>query len=243
MFWSTQQSANPLLTQVALLVLSTTAEATTSERTFSVAGTVSKKRGGGKLKRMTLSQLTLLQRVTRRRLVGKHRFTRAKRSKKVTEPTVTPPVTFPLFASHSVLAVPIAAPAVPIAVPVTPSAFAAPTPIAAAATYEIFDEFEARLQAEVDQVEAIINAGQLAFIVGAEGDVAALLQQDLLAGLIIDDPTSSDDADAVRVLDDDDDLSFDSLLSARQVGGAVLSSNHGGGAAEAVEIDSEPQVP
>ena len=96
----------------------------------------------------------------------------------------------------------------------------------------------------MDQVEAMINAGQLAFIVGPEGDVAALLQQDLLAGLnIIDDPTSSDDADAVRVLDDDDDLSFDSLLSARQVGGAVLSSNHGGGAAEAVEIDSEPQVP
>ena len=242
MFWSTQQSANPLLTQVALLVLSTTAEATTSERTFSVAGTVSKKRGGAKLKRSTLSQLTLLQRVTRGRLRGKYRYTRAKRSKKVTEPlpsgsTVTPPATFPLFASHSVSAVPIAAPA-------APSAFAAPTPIAAAATYEIIDEFEARLQAEVDQVEAMINAGQLAFSVGAESDVAALLNQDLLAGvIIIDDPTSSDDGDAVRVLDDDDDLSVDSLLSARQVGGTVLSSNHGGGAAEAVEIDSDLEVP
>ena len=92
-FWKSQLSPSPLVTKIALLVLSTSAEATPSERTFSVAGALSKRRGGGKLKPGTLSSLTMLQRVTRNRLEGKTRLTRAKRLKPMaTQPLATQPL-------------------------------------------------------------------------------------------------------------------------------------------------------
>ena len=206
----TQQSTSPLLTRVALLVLSTTAESTPSERTFSVAGTISKRRGGGKLLRKTLSYLTLLQRATREKLRGKKRFTRAKRSRKDAQSLET----FPLFASPSTSA------------PIAP-----PSASALVAMDELSEEFEARLQADAEEVEAMIDAGKLAFIVGDQDDLALLEQEDDLTGLTIIDGRDSDDSDAKdeasHVLEDND-MSFDKLLS----------DIHGDGAA-AIEIDSE----
>ena len=71
-----------MVASVALLVLLTPAEATQSERTFSVAGTQSKRRGGGKLKRSTLSHLTLLKRVILKRKREKKEKKGGKKEKK-----------------------------------------------------------------------------------------------------------------------------------------------------------------
>ena len=124
-FWKSQLSPSPLVTKIALLVLSTSAEATPSERTFSVAGALSKRRGGGKLKPGTLSSLTMLQRVTRNRLDGKTRLTRAKRLK----PMATQPL-----ATQPLATQPLAAVVAPLS--------------ATAEAMDTSDEFEARLQAD-----------------------------------------------------------------------------------------------
>ena len=92
---------------------------------------------------------------------------------------------------------------------------------------ELSEEFEARLQADAEEVEAMIDTGKLAFIVGDQDDLALLEQEDDLTGLTIIDGRDSDAEDAGHVLDDDD-MSFDKLLS----------DIHGDGAA-AIEIDSE----
>ena len=202
---------------------STCAQYIPSERTFSVAGTISKRRGGGTLSRKTLSYLTLLQRATREKLQGKKRLTRAKRSRKDALPSGTgTPVTFPLFASPATsrTAPVIAALPVPIAPP-SASAFTMD---------ELSEEFEARLEADAEKVQAMIDAGQLAFIVGDQGDLALLEPEDDLTGLTIDETSSrdSDAEDADHVLDDDD-MSFDKLLS-------DIRGEH---AAEFIEIDSE----
>ena len=75
----------------------------------------------------------------------------------------------------------------------------------------------------------MIDAGQLAFIVGDQGDLALLEPEDDLTGLTIDETSSRDsDAGDDHVLDDDD-MSFDKLLS-------DIRGEH---AAEFIEIDSE----
>ena len=173
------------MTGVALLVLSISAEATPSERTFSVAGTISKRRGGGKLRPSTLSNLTMLQRITRTSLEGKNRLMRVKRLKPATPPLTT------------------ASPAAP---PLT-TASLTNTVMEIEVMENLSDNFEARLQAEAEQVEVMINAGELAFMVGDQGDLE-LLEQNLELF------TSSDDGivDESHVLDDDD-CSLDNLLS------------------------------
>ena len=200
------------MTRVALLVLCTPAEATLSERTFSVSGAISKRRGGGKLKPSTLSNLTMLQRITRNRLDGKTRLTRAKRSK-----IITP---------------------APLATTSLPSAMA--TPLSATAESEamddLSDEFEARLQADAEQVEAMINAGELAFMVGEHGAVELLEQNlelqnclELLSTSSVDGSdgvTSRSGSDGIGesdVVSDDDEYSLDKLLSAFSGGAAVQS--------------------
>ena len=171
-FWKSQLSPSPLVTKIALLVLSTSAEATPSERTFSVAWALSKRRGGGKLKPGTLSSLTMLQRVTRNRLEGKTRLTRAKRLK--------PMATKPLATQ------PLAAVVAPLS--------------ATAEAMDTFDEFEARLQVDAKLVEAMINKGELAFItVGDDGDLELLEQDPVDLELLLkqnpEDANSGDDDD------------------------------------------------
>jgi hypothetical protein len=192
-FWKSQLSANPIVTKVALLILSTSAEATPSERTFSVAGTISKRRGGGRLKPGTLSNLTMLQRITRNNFEGKIRSTRAKRLKTVaTQPLAT-----------ASLAAVVAAVALP----------------SATAVDDLSEEFEARLQADVEQVEAMIDAGELAFITGEDGDLELQLLEQNIELL-----TS---ADLVNFDDGDDEYSLDNLLSAfsgAQQPGSLMSA-------------------
>ena len=93
---------------------------------------------------------------------------------------------------------------------------------------ELSEEFEARLQADAEEVEAMIDAGKLAFIVGDQDDVALLEQEDDLTGLTIIDGRDSDAKDEASHVLEDNDMSFDKLLS----------DIHGDGAA-AIEIDSE----
>ena len=224
-FWQPHVAGSPLVASVALLVLSTPAEATQSERTFSVAGTQSKRRGGGKLKRSTLSHLTLLKRVIRDRLRGKKRNERAKRARKSAPPSLASGSTttsgvFPVFAPASASAV------------ATPSAAAVGLPSASAATVapamdELTEEFNSRMEEEAEVIEALIVSGDLAFIVGEEGELSLLEQIDL-EGL-----TAIDEADEAQVVDDDA-LSLDNLLIAFR----------GGAASNAVAIDdSAPEVP
>ena len=222
-FWQPHVVGSPLVASVALLVLSTPAEATQSERTFSVAGTQSKRRGGGKLKRSTLSHLTLLKRVIRDRLRGRKRFERTKRARKSAPPSLASGATsgvFPVFAPPSASAV------------ATPSAAAVGLPSASAATIapamdELTEEFNSRMEEEAEVIEALIVSGDLAFIVGEEGELSLLEQIDL-EGL-----TAIDEADEAQVVDDDA-LSLDNLLIAFR----------GGAASNAVEIDdSAPEVP
>ena len=149
----------------------------------------------------------MLQRATREKLRGKKRFTRAKRSRKDAQSLAT----FPLFASPSTSA-PIAPPSASVLI----------------AMDELSEEFEARLQADAEEVEAMIDAGKLAFIVGDQDDVALLEQEDDLTGLTIIDGRDSDAKDEASHVLEDNDMSFDKLLS----------DIHGDGAA-AIEIDSE----
>jgi len=191
-FWKLQLFPNPLVTKVALLVLSTSAEATPSERTFSVAGAISKRRGGGKLKPETLSNLTMLQRATRNSLEGKTRLARAKRLK-------------------TMAIQPLPAAAQPLAAAL-PAAVVAPQ---VEAMDDFSDEFEARLQADVELIEAMINKGELAFI--TVGDHVELLEQTL-------ELTSSHNV--INSDDFDFEYSLENLLSAFS-GGAVGSQQPG----------------
>ena len=148
----------------------------------------------------------------------------------------------PYRGSLSATVAPIAAAAASVT-PIAAAGCVVPIPAPASASTiaaAALDEFENRVQAEVEEVEAMIDAGELAFIrsEASDGDVVALLQQDNI-------PSSDDEADAqVHHFSDDsdDDMSFDNLLSAESL---VGTANHGGGAAEApIEIgDNDAQVP
>ena len=87
---------------------------------------------------------------------------------------------------------------------------------------EFSEEFEARLEAELEHIEEMIVAGDLAFIVGDQG-VLSLLEQHDLEGL-----TAIDDAHEGRFFDDDE-MSLNNLL-------LVVGR---GGASEAVEIHAD----
>ena len=201
------------MTRVALLVLSTSAEATPSERTFSVAGTISKRRGGGKLKPSTLSKLTMLQRITRNSLEGKNRLNRTKRLK------VIAPA--PLLATTSS----------PSAMAATPSAT-----VVIEAMDDLSDEFEARLQADVEHIEAMIDAGELAFMAGEHGDLELLEQNLNLEVLTSSILTSSDEARESDVVPDDDDYSLDNLFSAFSGGAALQAAGSVMSAVQASEV-------
>lgn len=206
------------MTRVALLVLSTSAEATPSERTFSVAGTISKRRGGGKLKPSTLSKLTMLQRITRNSLEGKNRLNRTKRLK------VIAPA--PLLATTSS----------PSAMAATPSAT-----VVIEAMDDLSDEFEARLQADVEHIEAMIDAGELAFMAGEHGDLELLEQNlnlEVLTSSILTSSilTSSDEARESDVVPDDDDYSLDNLFSAFSGGAALQAAGSVMSAVQASEV-------
>ncbi len=201
-FWKLQLFPNPLVTKVALLVLSTSAEATPSERTFSVAGAISKRRGGGKLKPETLSNLTMLQRATRNSLEGKTRLARAKRLK-------------------TMAIQPLPAAAQPLAAAL-PAAVVAPQ---VEAMDDFSDEFEARLQADVELIEAMINKGELAFI--TVGDHVELLEQDRVDQELLEQTLELTSSHNVINSDDFDfEYSLENLLSAFS-GGAVGSQQPG----------------
>ena len=211
-FWQPHLVGSQLVATVALLVLSTPAEATPSERTFSVAGTTSKRKGGAKLKRSTLSHLTLLKRVIRDRLKGRKRLERAKRPKK----SATAPGVFSVFAppSTSVVAPP-------------PLAVAAAPPSTSAATIppmdELTEDFEARMEEESQTIEALIVSGDLAFEIGDQGELSLLEQHELdgLTGLDVE----TEEGQVV----DNDLLTFDNFL---------LAYSRGGVSNDAVEIDA-----
>ena len=201
-FWKLQLFPNPLVTKVALLVLSTSAEATPSERTFSVAGAISKRRGGGKLKPETLSNLTMLQRATRNSLEGKTRLARAKRLK-------------------TMAIQPLPAAAQPLAAAL-PAAVVAPQ---VEAMDDFSDEFEARLQADVELIEAMINKGELAFI--TVGDHVELLEQDRVDQELLEQTLELTSSHNVINSDDFDfEYSLENLFSAFS-GGAVGSQQPG----------------
>ena len=190
------------MTKVALLVLSTSAEATPSERTFSVAGAISKRRGGGKLKPEILSNLTMLQRATRNSLEGKTRLARAKRLK-------------------TMAIQPLPAAAQPLAAAL-PAAVVAPQ---VEAMDDFSDEFEARLQADVELIEAMINKGELAFI--TVGDHVELLEQDRVDQELLEQTLELTSSHNVINSDDFDfEYSLENLLSAFS-GGAVGSQQPG----------------
>ena len=198
------------MTRVALLVLSTSAEATPSERTFSVAGTISKRRGGGKLKPSTLSKLTMLQRITRNSLEGKIRLNRTKRFKVIAPAPLLATTSSPAMAA-------------------TPSAT-----VVIEAMDDLSDEFEARLQADVEHIEAMIDAGELAFMAGEHGDLELLEQNLNLEVLTSSILTSSDEARESDVVPDD--YSLDNLFSAFSAGAALQAAGSAMSAVQASEV-------
>ena len=137
----------------------------------------------------------MLQRITRTSLERKNRLMRMKRLKPATPPlTTASPATPPLTTAS------------PAAPPLT-TASLTNTVMEIEVMENLSNNFEARLQAEAEKVEVMINAGELAFMVGDQGDLE-LLEQNLELF------TSSDDGivDESHVLDDDD-CSLDNLLS------------------------------